>query len=100
MFRFAFVCAVALSLAGCESDTDFWEPVVDTAFGPSQPPVPAEPVADATISNDARCHAVAYARAADAKANGYDDDLQETVYSGTYAECAAWDSRHSATRPN
>jgi hypothetical protein len=89
MLRFAFVCAVALSLAGCESDTDFWEPVVDTAFGPSQPPVPAEPVAAAS-----HCQAVAYARAADARANGYDDDLQETVYSGTYAECAAWDERH------
>jgi hypothetical protein len=100
MLRFAFICAVALSLAGCESDADFLQPVVDAAFGPSQPIAPATPVAAAVTSDDARCQAVAYARAADAKANGFDDDLQETVYSGTYAECAAWDSRHSQVQPN
>jgi hypothetical protein len=95
MLRFAFICAVALSLAGCESDADFWQPVVDTAFGPSQPVAPTVVTADV-----AHCQAVAYARAADAGANGYDDDLRETVYSGTYAECTAWDNRHREPRGN
>jgi hypothetical protein len=95
MLRFAFICAVALSLAGCESDADFWEPVVDTAFGPSEPVAPTE----VTAADVPHCQAVAYARAADASANGYDDD-RETIYSGTYAECVAWDRQHSQTRPN
>ena len=43
MLRFVFICAAALSLGGCESDADFWQPVTDTAwlFGDAQPAVPA-----------------------------------------------------------
>ena len=28
MLRFVFICAVALSLCGCESDADFWNLVI------------------------------------------------------------------------
>ena len=98
MLRIAIVCAVALSLAGCESDVDFWQPVTDGTWlsGDAQPA--AEPAAQTT--DDAHCQAVAYARAADARANGYDDDLRDTVYSGTYAECTAWDKQHGQSQPN
>jgi hypothetical protein len=97
MLRFAFICAAALCLAGCESDADFWQPVTDNAwlFGDPQP---VEPVA--ATYDDAHCQAVAHARAADAKANGYDDELREIVYSGTYAECTAWDKQHTPTQTN
>ena len=96
MLRILFVSAVALCLAGCESDTDFLQPVVDTAFGDSQPP----PAPVAATAEDARCKAVAYERAADAKANGYDDDLREVIYSSTYDECTEWDRRRYAARPD
>jgi hypothetical protein len=86
MLRFLFIGAAALCLAGCESDTDFWQPVIDSTFGDSQPA--------AATYDDTHCEALAHARAADAKANGYDDDMREQIYSGTYAECAAWDKQH------
>ncbi len=95
MLRFAFICAVALSLAGCESDADFWQPVTDT-FSDAQPA--AEPAAQ-TYDN-AHCQAIAYARAADARANGYDDELRDIVYSGTYDECTTWDKQHGQSQPN
>ena len=97
MLRFAFLCAVALSLCGCESDADFWQPVTDTGwlFGDAQPAVPV-----AAAYDDAHCQAIAHERAADAKANGYDDELREIVYSGTYAECAAWDKQHHEPQGN
>jgi hypothetical protein len=93
MLRFVFIGALALSLAGCESDADFWQPV-DNAwpFGDSQPAPPAY--------DNAHCQAIAYERAADAKANGYDDESREIVYSGTYAECVAWDKQHPEAREN
>ncbi|HTW33580.1 MAG TPA: hypothetical protein VMD53_03100 [Rhizomicrobium sp.] len=97
MLRLFFVCAVAVSLAGCESESDFWQPVVDNAwpFADSQP---AKPVA--ATYDDAHCAAVARERTADAKVNGYDDDLSEIVYSGTYADCAAWDKKHPDPQGN
>jgi len=90
MLRFVFLGAVVLCLAGCESDADFWP-----AFGDSQPAASATPAYD-----DAHCQAIAYERAADAKANGYDDELREIVYSGTYAECVAWDKQHPEAPAN
>jgi hypothetical protein len=95
MLRFLFIGAAALCLAGCESDTDFWQPVIDSAFGDSQPVAPAAATAD-----DAHCEALAHARTADAKANGFDDEMREQIYSGTYAECAAWDQRHPQPQGN
>jgi hypothetical protein len=96
MLRFLFISVFALCLAGCESGADFWQPVDDAwPFSDSQAAVPAVATAD-----NAHCAALAYERAADAKANGYDDELREAVYSGTYAECAAWDRQHAPSQPN
>jgi len=98
MLRFVFICAVALSLGGCESTADIWQPVADGTwlFGEAQPmAVPAVATYD-----DAHCQAIAQERAADAKANGYDEELREIVYSGTYAECAAWDKQHHEPQGN
>jgi hypothetical protein len=40
------------------------------------------------------CNTVAAARAADAAANGYGDDLQQVVHDKTYADCMAWNAAH------
>jgi len=65
---------------------------MDTAwlFGDS-----AAPSAEQRYDNE-HCKKVAYARAADADANGFDGDMRDDVYAGTYAACAAWDRAHPA----
>lgn len=49
-------------------------------------------VVQQTIGDD--CNAVAASRAEDAAANGYDEDLQQTVHDKTYADCTAWNAAH------
>jgi hypothetical protein len=91
MLRWLFIGMIALGLSGCESDADFWpQNVVDNAW----PFADSATVAAAPQDADKHCAAVAYARAADAKANGFDDDMRDEVYNGTYANCAAWDKVH------
>jgi hypothetical protein len=99
MARLIAAFTALLLLAGCESDEDFWAPartVVDTGwpFGASD----TTTTAAATPVNE-RCPGVAYQRKADAKANGFDDDMQDEVYNRTYAECAGWDRDHTGARP-
>lgn len=97
MLRFVLIGAAALCLAGCESNADLWQPVVDGAwpFSNAQTAVPAVATAD-----NAHCTALAQERVADAKENGYDAELRKQIYSGTYAECAAWDKQHPQPRGN
>lgn len=52
----------------------------------------AQPVA--SVATDARCKALAQQRSDDADANGLDEDLQKTIYSGTYAECVSYAATH------
>jgi len=95
MLRFLFIGAVALCLSGCESAGDFLQPVVDGAwpFSDSQA-VPADATAD-----DAHCTALAHAREADARENGFDDDdMLEQIRDATYADCAEWDKEHPQPR--
>jgi hypothetical protein len=40
------------------------------------------------------CRTLAKQRKHDAKANGYDDDLADQVYAGTYKTCMDWDAAH------
>lgn len=71
---------------------------------PDTPPATAEPSPSAAPSQGAvtaeqtngseDCNAVAAARAADAAANGYGDDLQQAVHDKTYADCTAWNAAH------
>lgn len=100
MSRWIFLLVAALPLAGCESDGDMWgapyQYVVDNAWPFSD----SQAAASQQQAEDPHCRKVAYARAADARANGFDDDLREKVYSGTYADCVAWDSAHPQTQAN
>jgi len=94
MLRFLFLGAAALCLAGCGSSTDFLQPFDDAwPFSDQQAAVPAVATAD-----NAHCTALAREREADAKENGFDDDMRAQIYSGTYAECAAWDKQHPPPR--
>jgi hypothetical protein len=45
-------------------------------------------------ARNARCDDLAKSRAADAAANGYDDDIQKAVHDGSYADCVSWQSAH------
>ena len=80
-------------------------PVTEPQYEPAPPPpavamqpVPAAPpTADgppAPPVSNAHCEAVAKQRAEDAAASGLDPETQETVRSGTYANCLAWDVAH------
>ena len=96
MARVVAAFVVVLLLTGCESHEDFWpytQSIVDDAwpFGSSE----TTTAAAATAPVNARCMAVAYQRRADAKANGFDDDMLSEVYNRTYAECYAWDRDHT-----
>lgn len=98
MSRWILLLVAVLPLAGCESDADFWAPydyVVDSARSAAgwdaAPQLSAAPVQQA---EDPHCRKVAYARAADARANGFDDDTREAIYSGTYRDCLKWNRTH------
>ena len=54
-----------------------------------------EPVAQASPSSNAHCTTLAKQRARDAAFAGEDSDTQEAVYKSTYADCVAWDLKHS-----
>ena len=94
MLRFVFICAAALCLAGCESDEDFWQPYNDAVGGLFGDATPATAAATAPQPEDDHCRQVAYARAADAKANGFDDDMRDEIYAGTYQNCVTWARAH------
>jgi hypothetical protein len=64
-----------------------------SALAQAMPPA-ARPMPRADSS--AHCKDVALQRASDGALMGYDDDLQKTVYDGTYAGCMAWDAGHPA----
>jgi hypothetical protein len=42
----------------------------------------------------ARCYDLAAQRMRDSEANGYDADLQQQVFGGTYRSCMAWAAQH------
>lgn len=89
-----------LLLTGCESDDDFWGPARSVADAWPFDSSDTTTAAASTAPVNERCLAVAYSRKADAKANGFDDDMQAEVYNRTYAECATWDRDHTeAARP-
>jgi hypothetical protein len=43
---------------------------------------------------DAHCTAVATQRRKDAGVNGYDDDMQQRLFDGTYKNCVDWAAQH------
>jgi len=84
MLRWFVLLVAVLPLAACDSG---W--VEDALpFSDSQ--------AAAVPHKDEHCTKVAYARAADAKANGYEEDMRDEIYARTYADCEAWDRAHPA----
>lgn len=92
--RTIIVLAAALVLAGCETDEDFWRPyhyVMNEVR-----PAPARAALAQRNANpiDAHCRAVARQRAADAGANGYSLEMENTIYAGTYKDCVSWDTAH------
>jgi hypothetical protein len=92
--RIFIAVAAFLLLAGCETDEDFWRPYHYLA---GDERAGAEQNARATKTSrsyDTKCVAVARQRALDARENGYDIDMENTIYQGTYKDCVAWDSRH------
>jgi len=98
MARIIAAFVALLLLAGCESDDDFFQQTgsaVTDVFGSSDATTTA---AAATAPPDERCIAVAYARRADAKANGFEDEMLAEVYNRTYAECTTWDRDHTEAR--
>lgn len=92
--RIASVLAVVF-LAGC-TDGD-WASVM-SSFDGSPGDAPAAPVVAAnavpTRSADGlmaeTCRKAASDRASDVAMQGFNADLQKTVYDKTYADCAAW----------
>lgn len=92
MLRWLFLVIALLPLAGCESDEDFWQPYNDAVGGLFGDATPA--TATAPLPEDDHCRQVAYARAADARANGFDDDMRDEIYAGTYQNCVSWARAH------
>jgi len=90
--RIVIVVAAAAFLFGCETDDEYWPPFHDSA---GNSPAQSEASSPATPPYDAHCHAVAHQRAADARANGYSIEMEETVYQGTYKDCMSWESQHA-----
>jgi hypothetical protein len=43
---------------------------------------------------EAHCRSLATQRMRDSEANGYDADLQQQVFNGTWRDCMAWAARH------
>jgi hypothetical protein len=102
------VLVALLMLGGCESDEDFWQPYHVAAGGAHDVmggardvlgnawPFGGAPPYDAANAQyaNAFCASVADQRVADASANGYDDDMQDIVHAGTYADCMEWNKAH------
>ena len=66
---------------GCESDIQMPPELSGTVA--EQPATPDE----------AHCRAVAEERAADALANGYGFEVEQSVYQETYGDCMTWRAR-------
>lgn len=47
-----------------------------------------------SAATDTHCKAVAGQRKKDAAVNGYDDDMQQHVFDGTYKNCLDWAAQH------
>lgn len=45
-----------------------------------------------------RCSTIAEQRADDGASNGYDQNLQKSVYRDTYADCVKWDAKYDGIR--
>lgn len=56
---------------------------------PAAPPPPAYSERDA-----AHCKAVADQRALDAVSNGYDSEMEQQIFAGTYRNCMSWSAQH------
>jgi hypothetical protein len=64
---------------------------------PEQPASEESPAATASSARPtihAYCETLAAQRAADAAANGYDDDTQQAVHDGSYKKCIIWETAH------
>jgi hypothetical protein len=71
------------------------QPILQASATPAQTIVPvaavaATPVLARSAMTIARCQAVAKQRASDAGMNGYGEDLQKAIYTGTYQDCLQW----------
>jgi hypothetical protein len=55
---------------------------------------PAATVSSARPTIHSYCESLAVQRAADAAANGYDDDTQQAVHDGSYKKCVIWETAH------
>jgi hypothetical protein len=97
MLRWIVLLVAVLPLAACESGQEFWGPVADNGWLFGDAPAPTAPPPN---YDNEHCKKVAYARASDAKVNGFDGDMRDEIYSGTYADCAAWDRAHPAPQAN
>jgi len=73
------------------------EPVAATPPAPAAMPAAAV-AAPLPPSPDMHCQAVARQHAEDAAASGLDEETQEIVRRGTYANCMAWDVAHPQSR--
>lgn len=89
MRTFIAIAALVL-LAGCESNGDGWRAYHDMT---GAEPERATPVKTASTL-DAHCVEVAKQRSMDARENGYSIEMEDTIYQGTYSDCAAWDAQH------
>jgi hypothetical protein len=47
-----------------------------------------------SAATDSHCKAVAGQRKKDAAVNGYDDDMQQNIFDGTYKNCLDWAAQH------
>jgi hypothetical protein len=47
-----------------------------------------------SAATDAHCKTVAGQRKKDAAVNGYDDDMQQHIFDGTYKNCLDWAVQH------
>ncbi|MGD0192971.1 MAG: hypothetical protein ABSD74_19710 [Rhizomicrobium sp.] len=97
MIRPLLSVTVALGLLGCGA-SDYFDRQWSSGVPPSvlfgeRAPAPSLQSSAASPGN-AHCEDVAKSRAEDAAANGYDDDMQNAVHDGTYADCITWHNAH------
>jgi hypothetical protein len=92
--RIFVVVAALLLLAGCEANGSGWRSDYHSTNDEQTSAAPSAATTRPSMPVDAHCVAVARQRAMDARENGYDVDMEDTIYQGTYKDCAAWDARH------
>jgi hypothetical protein len=56
--------------------------------------VASPPAAGSTEADAAHCKRVADQRALDAVSNGYDEEMEQQIFAGTYRDCMAWSAQH------